>query len=132
MSILYRSLLRGEPGVPGGGVKKYYAAIVLGEEVTIDEIVKDVEKFCSLSEPDIVGVIAAFEYVVESKLCQSRYVRFNRLGTMYPRFSSKGVDTEEEVDETLISNRSIRYLPGQKLRDALAVAKLKKVEILHI
>ena len=60
MSIHYRSLLRGEPGVHGGGVKKYYATIVLGEEVTIDEIVK------------------------------------------------------EDVNETLIYDQSIRYLPGQK------------------
>lgn len=128
MSIHYRSLLRWEPGVPGGGVKKHYATIVLGDVVTIDEIVKEVEKFCSMTEPDIVAVIAAFEFVIETKLCQSRYVQFNRLGTMYPRFSSTGVNTEEEVDETLISNQSIRYLPGKKLRQALANAEYKKVE----
>jgi hypothetical protein len=77
MSIHYRSLLRGEPGVPGGGVKKYYATIVLGEEVTIDEIVK------------------------------------------------------EDVNETLIYDQSIRYLPGQKLRQALANANYKKVDVVY-
>ena len=77
MSIHYRSLLRGEPGVHGGGVKKYYATIVLGEEVTIDEIVK------------------------------------------------------EDVNETLIYDQSIRYLPGQKLRQTLANANYKKVDVVY-
>ncbi|MDD3281075.1 MAG: hypothetical protein PHC83_05845 [Bacteroidales bacterium] len=132
MAIEFRSLLRNEPGVVGGGVKKYYASIVLKGEVSVDMLVKDIEKFSSLSESDILGVISALEYVVETRLCDSQFVRFNRLGTLYPRINSKGVDTKEEVDHTLIIGRGIRYRPGKRLRDALSTAELKKVDILHI
>lgn len=132
MAIKYRSILKGEPGVPGGGVKKYYASLVLGDEVSVDELVKEIEKFCTVTEPDIVAVIAAMEYVVETQLCNSRHVRFNRLGTIYPRLSSKGVDTEEEVVDSLIYRKGLRYHAGKKLKDALKMATLQKVDILHL
>ena len=71
MPIKYRAVLRPEPGVEGGGERKYYASLVLGDEVTVDLLVKQIEKFCTLTRPDIVAVIAALESVVEYELCQS-------------------------------------------------------------
>ncbi len=47
---------KGQPGVIGGSEKKFYAQIVYGKEVKVDELVKDIEKFSALSEADIRGV----------------------------------------------------------------------------
>ena len=124
MPIKYRALLRPEPGVEGGGERKYYASLVLGDEVTVDLLVKQIEKFCT--------VIAALESVVEYELCQSRLVRFDRLGTLYPRIHSTGVLLEEDVNDSLIVSRGIRYRPGQSLTNALANAELKKIKLLEL
>ena len=132
MPIKYRALLRPEPGVEGGGERKYYASLVLGDEVTVDLLVKQIEKFCTLTRPDIVAVIAALASVVEYELCQSRLVRFDRLGTLYPRIHSTGVLLEEDVNDSLIVSRGIRYRPGQSLMNALANAELKKIKLLEL
>jgi predicted histone-like DNA-binding protein len=128
MAIKYKAVLKTEPGVPGGGVKKYYAQIVYDSIVTVDELVKEIEKFSALSEPDIHGVIIALENVVQDKLLASRIVRFNRLGNLYPRLHSRGVDTEEEVLHTIIKRAGIRYLPGDRLKALLKATKYTKVE----
>lgn len=48
MSIDYNVVERGQPGVVGGGEKKFYAHIVYGKEATIDELVKNIEKFSGI------------------------------------------------------------------------------------
>ena len=53
MAIDYKVVEKGQPGVVGGGEKKFYAQIVYGKEATVDELVKNIEKFSALSESDI-------------------------------------------------------------------------------
>lgn len=52
--------------------RKWYAQIVTDGETTIDEIVKETEKFSALSEPDIHGVIIGLENVVQDKLAAGK------------------------------------------------------------
>jgi hypothetical protein len=59
MAIKYKSIQKTQPGVAGGGTKKIYATIVIDGEATIDDPVQEIEKFSSLSEPDIRVVIIA-------------------------------------------------------------------------
>jgi len=59
MSIQFKSLLKCEPGVSGGGNKKQYASILYDRPLTTIQMVKEIEKFSALSEPDIRGVIIA-------------------------------------------------------------------------
>ena len=59
MSIDYNVVERGQPGVVGGGEKKFYAQIVYGKEATVDELVKNIEisSKCELQarQTDFVG-----------------------------------------------------------------------------
>ncbi len=127
MPIQFKSLLKCEPGVLGGGNKKYYASIIYDRPLTTDQMVKEIEKFSALSEPDIRGVIIALENVILDKLCDGKIIRFERLGTLYPSIHSRGAETEEEVISSLIKKVTIRYRPGERLRDSLRTAKLAKV-----
>jgi len=43
MAIKYKLIEKGEPGVVGGGTKKWYATIVTDGEETIDDLVKSIE-----------------------------------------------------------------------------------------
>ncbi len=36
MALDYKVVEKGQPGVAGGGIKKFYAQIINGKEVTID------------------------------------------------------------------------------------------------
>ena len=66
MAIKYKLIEKGEPGVVGGGTKKWYANIVTDGEETVDDLVKAIEKFSALSEADIRGVIIALENVMQN------------------------------------------------------------------
>jgi len=128
MTIKFNVREKGQPGVVGGGTKKFYAAIVTDGETTLDDIVKDIEKFSSLSEPDIRGVIIALENVIQNKLSEGRIVRLEKLGSLYPTLSSEGKDTADEVNSGSIKEVSINYRPGDRLKKAINDAGFKKVE----
>jgi predicted histone-like DNA-binding protein len=122
MAIDYKVIEKGQPGVVGGGEKKYYAKIVYGKEATVDEIVKNIEKFSALSESDIRGVIYALENVA-----QGRIVRLEKLGSFYPSISSRGEDEESAVSGNSIKKADVNYRAGKRILAALKNAGFTKV-----
>ena len=126
MAIKYKVQQKVQPGVKGGGNRKYYATIVMDGEVTVDDLVKDIEKFSALSEADIHGVIIALENVVQNKLADSKIVRMDKLGTFYPTLKSEGKDKEEDVDAHCIKSINVNYRPGTRMLKTLKDAGAKK------
>jgi predicted histone-like DNA-binding protein len=124
MALKYRR--KGQPGVAGGGAKKCCALIVIDGEVTIDDLVKKIEKFSALSEPDIRGVIAAVENVIQDEPANSKMVRLEKLGTFYPTLHSKGKDREDDVDSRSIRSVWVNYRPGSRILSAMKDAGVKK------
>ena len=82
MPIKYRLTQKGEPGVTGGGEKKWYASMATDGELTIDDLTKSIERFSALSEADIRGVIIALENVIQDALANSKIVRLEKLGSL--------------------------------------------------
>jgi predicted histone-like DNA-binding protein len=128
MSIDYKVVEKAQPGILGGGEKKFYAQIVYGKEVTVEEIVKEVEKFSALSEPDIRGVIYAVENVIQDKLAQGRIVRLEKLGSLYPAISSQGKVVAKDVTASSIKKTKANYLPGKRILAALREAGFTKIK----
>ena len=119
MSIKYKLIEKGQPGVAGGGTKKWYASIVTDGELDIDDIVKQIEKFSSLSEADIRGVVIAVENVIQEALADSKIVRLDKLGTFYPTLSSGGAVTEKDFNQSLIKSAGVNYRPGKRILDTI-------------
>lgn len=129
MAIKYRLLEKGEPGVAGGGTKKWYASVVTDGEVSIDDLVKSIEKFSALSEADIRGVIIALENVIQDALADSKIVRLEKLGSLYPSLSSQGVTNKAEFTARVhIRRTKVNYRPGKRISDALNNAGFQRVE----
>lgn len=97
-------------------------------ELTVDDLVKQIEKFSALSEADIRGVIIALENVIQSALADSRIVRLDKLGTLYPALSSKGADTQKEFNANFIQSVGVNYRPGERILEALNAAGFEKVK----
>jgi predicted histone-like DNA-binding protein len=114
--------------VVGGGEKKFYAHIEYGPELTMDDAVKDIEKFSALSEPDIRGVIIAFENYMQNGLAAGRIVRMERLGTFYPAISSNGEEKEADVNSSSIREVSVNYRPGDRIKKAIKDAGFTKIK----
>jgi predicted histone-like DNA-binding protein len=126
MSIKYNVIERGEPGVIGGGTKKWYAVISNDGELTVDDLVKQIEKFSDLSEADIRGVIIALENVMQDALTNGKIIRLDKLGSFYPSLSSNGTATAEEFDSSQIKGAKVNYRPGKRLNDVLKVSTFKR------
>lgn len=128
MPIKYNIIEKSQPGVAGGGTKKWYATVVNDGELTIDDLTKQIEKFSALSEADIRGVIIALENVIQESLVNGKIIRLDKLGSFYPSLSSNGVATESEFDASFIKEAKVKYRPGARISKALKTATFKKVK----
>ncbi|GJQ04754.1 HU family DNA-binding protein [Capnocytophaga canimorsus] len=126
MSIKYKVIEKGQPGVAGGGTKKFYANVVTEGELSVDDLVKQIEKFSALSEADIRGVIIALENVIQQGLADSKIIRLEKLGSLYPTLSSNGVATEKEFTANQIKSVSVNYRPGTRIIAAMKEAGFEK------
>ncbi|MFK8267023.1 HU family DNA-binding protein [Capnocytophaga cynodegmi] len=126
MSIKYKVIEKGQPGVAGGGTKKWYANVVNDGELSVDDLVKQIEKFSSLSEADIKGVIITLENVIQNALANSKIVRLEKLGSLYPTLSSEGTATEKEFTISKIKSVGVNYRAGSRIIDAMKAAGFEK------
>lgn len=126
MSIKYTVVEKSQPGVRGGGTKKWYAQAVTTGEMGIDDLVKQIEKFSALSEADIKGVLVALENVAQEALANGLMVRLEKLGTLYPTLSSGGADTAEAFTPSLIRSVGVNYRAGKRILAAMKSAGFEK------
>ncbi|MDY3362398.1 HU family DNA-binding protein [Riemerella anatipestifer] len=128
MSIKFKVIERGQPGISGGGNKKWYANATTDGEIGIDDLTKQIEKFSALSEADIKAVIIALENVIQNALSDSKIVRLEKLGTLYPTLSSGGAATEKDFNQSLIKSVGVNYRPGKRILDSMKAAGFEKVK----
>jgi len=128
MAIKYNLIEKGQPGVIGGGTKKWYANVALDGEISVDDLAKQIEKFSALSEADIRGVIIALENVIQENLNNGRVIRMDKLGSFYPALSSNGALTKEEFNSSFIKEAYVNYRPGKRIVDALKAVTFKKAD----
>lgn len=126
MAIKYKVLKKGQPGVAGGGVQKYYASAVLEGEMNLGELTRQIEKISTVSGADIRAVLYALVDVAVESLGNSRIVRLGELGSLRPTLSSEGKPTEEEVSASAIKGAGILFTPGSRLKEMLAAVKFQK------
>ena len=126
MSIKYKLIEKGQPGVAGGGTKKWYATIVTDGELTVDDLTNKIEKFSALSEADIRGVIIALENVIYEELTNGKIIRLDKLGSFYPSLSCNGVANAIDFTVADIKSAKVNYRPGKRISNSLLTATFKK------
>lgn len=126
MSIKFKVIERGQPGVAGGGTKKFYANPVMDGEMTLADITKSIEKICTVSGADIRAVLYALVDVSVDSLSDGTIVRLGDLGSLRVSLSSEGKEKETEVTASTIKNASIIFTPGSRIKEMLAAAKFQK------
>ncbi len=127
MAIKFKVVAKGQPGVAGGGDKKFYASPVLDGEVTLDDLTRLIEKSSTVSGADIRAVLYALVDITVDNLAKGSIVRLGELGSLRPSISSEGKVTEAEVSASAIRSASVIFAPGSRIRDMLASVKFTKV-----
>jgi len=127
MNVKYKLIEKAQPGVAGGGTKKWYAQIINDNELTTDGLAKSIEKFSALSEPDIKGVIIALENLLQEAFAEGRIVKLDKLGTFYPTLSSEGVANKDEFNaDSHIKGMKINFRPGTRITTSMKSATFKR------
>ena len=127
MAIRIKSVERGQPGVKGGGRKKYYAAPVHDREITLDGLTKAIEKTSTVNGADIRAVLYAMVEETVLGLSEGRIIRLGELGSLRITLSSEGKDKPEEVTSSAVKKTGVIFTPGAKVKEMLNSAKFTKV-----
>ncbi len=127
MAIQIKTVERGQPGVAGGGVKKYYASPVHDKEISLEGLTKAIEKTSTVNGADIRAVLYAMVEETMLGLSEGRIIRFGDLGSFRITLSSEGKDTAEDVTAAAVKKAGVIFTPGKKLQEMLKSAKFTKV-----
>ena len=123
MAIQIKAVERGQPGVAGGGVKKFYATPVHDKEISLDKLTKAIEKTSTVNGADIRAVLYAMVEEAVLGLSDGRIIRLGDLGSLRITLSSEGKDTAEEVTASAVKKAGVIFTPGAKLQEMLTAAK---------
>ena len=126
MAIQIKVTERPQPGVAGGGVKKFYATPVHGKEVSLESLTKAIEKTSTVNGADIRAVLYAMVEEAVLGLSDGRIIRLGDLGSLRITLSSDGKDTAEAVNATAVKKAGVIFTPGAKLQEMLKTAKFTK------
>ncbi|MHA3044478.1 HU family DNA-binding protein [Riemerella anatipestifer] len=126
MSIKYKTIQKAQPGVAGGGDKKFYASPVYQGEKTLEGLTIDIEKISTVSGADIRAVLYALVDVMQTSLSEGRIVRLGELGSMRVSLSSEGKAKEEEVTSAAVKSAKVLFTPGSDLKKMLQTLKFEK------
>lgn len=79
--VNFKPVERGQPGVAGGGDKKYYASIVRSDKVDIRTLVEETAELNTLNTADVFAVLESFLQMCTRHLSNGRAIDMGQLGT---------------------------------------------------
>jgi predicted histone-like DNA-binding protein len=126
MPIKFKVIEKGQPGVIGGGIKKFYASTSSSGELTLEKLTTRIEKNSTVSGADIRAVLYAMVEMMEESLEDGQIVRLGDLGSLRINVKSKGEETEADVSASSIEGAKAVFTPSAKLKDLLKTLKYVK------
>ena len=128
MSIKFKTLERGEPGVVGGGTKKWYAATVNDQHENLKGLTLDIERMSTVNRADILAVLSSLVQLIPERLVNSTIVELGDLGNFRTSIKSTGALKEEDVSSNNIIGYKVVFYPGKDIKNALKTATYEKVQ----
>ncbi|PKP12196.1 MAG: DNA-binding protein [Bacteroidetes bacterium HGW-Bacteroidetes-4] len=127
MAIRYKVIERAEPGVPGGGRRRYFASANVSGEFTLRDATKRIEKTSTINGADIYGVLYALIEVMKDALADGQIFRLGDLGSLRVSLSSQGFDSPDKVTPASIKGARVIFTPGTEIKDLLVSLDYKKL-----
>jgi len=126
MSVFYKPQKFSQPGVAGGGIPQYRAAIVYRGTIYLEQIIQDIEEMTCVHGADVVAVVEAMRSRLGYYLSYGNIVMINGFGTFIPFIQSQTCNSFDKVDASLIKRISIGYRPCPSLEKVLFNATFEK------
>ena len=107
---------------------KYYGHVQANGDIDIREMSERIQATCTVHKSDVFAVLVALEDVITEALKSGEIVRLGDLGTLQIGISSKGAETEEDFDDSLIKKARINFRPGSAIVGVLSNLTYAKVK----
>ncbi|MCE2615596.1 MAG: HU family DNA-binding protein [Phocaeicola sp.] len=117
-NVVYKVIPRVNPQKPKEAPKYYPKAIGTGY-MTMADIVKRIEKECTITRADATAVIVALEDIIADAMSAGQIVQLGDFGNFYLSIKGKGALTEQDFVPTLVSKAKVNFRPGKTVREAL-------------
>jgi predicted histone-like DNA-binding protein len=127
MSVKFKSLPKGQPGVAGGGNIKYYATIVRGEKVDTRKFAEDIAEMNLMSTTAVFAVLEAFFKRSGSYLAEGRTLDLGQFGIFTPHINSTAAESPDKVNQNSISRYKVIYRPSKLLNKQLKNVEFQKL-----
>jgi predicted histone-like DNA-binding protein len=124
--IKYHLIQRGQPGVAGGGEKKFYATISHRERVTLKEFSEEIADGRTLTPTDVMAVLISLSRKIPLHLLKGDIVDLGEMGSFTVNISSAGSADEKEFDQALIRGLNILFRPTPDMKKSLKTASYTK------
>lgn len=127
MAVKYKVIERGQPGVVGGGDKKFYANATSSGELTLEKLTKRIEQTSTVGGADIRAVLYSLVQIMTDGLEEGSIVRLGDLGSLRIGISSNGEASAEAVNAQSITGAKCIFTPGKELKRMLQNLEYEKV-----
>ncbi len=127
MSVKFKAVPMGTPGVVGGGAIKYYASINRGDRVGLREMMEEISELNVAHHGAVLAVLETFLSRVRYHITNGRGVELGQLGSFYPSLNSLAADTPEEVGKESIKRFKVIFRPSKLLKESMDNAKFVKM-----
>ena len=107
---------------------KSYGHVQASGDIDIREMSERIQATCTVHKSDVFAVLVALEDVITEALKSGEIVRLGDLGSLQIGISSKGAETEEDYDTSLIKKARINFRPGTALVGVLSNLTYSKVK----
>ena len=126
-NVKFSVVAKKNPVEPEAGAKFYACAQSAGVQ-SLEDMSKVIEKNCTLTSTDIMAVLQAMDEVMRDQLCNGQIVRIGDLGYARLSLRSRGADSEDKFDSSLIKQARVVFTPSANTRRALMHLVYVKVE----
>lgn len=127
MSVNYKAVEKGQPGVPGGGDKKHYASVVLKEQVELREMMRQIADRNTVNMPDVIAVVESFLEMFGQYIVDGRSINLGQLGYFTPSIRSYPEESAKDVNRSTIKDFRVNFRPSLLLKERLAAVRFQKV-----
>ena len=106
---------------------KYYATAQKTSTVTLDELSENISHATTATRADVLAVITAVIDEMMNELKKGNSIILGDVGTFRMTINSKGAETAEDFDVSLIKKASVRYYPSRRVKNIYSELEYKKV-----
>ena len=106
---------------------KFYAAPQYMEELTVNDLAKDISDACTLNVTDVEAVLTSLVRKLPMCLKNGFKIQLGSFGRVKLSFSSKGAEKKEDIDASFITGKRILFTPSAELKAEVENASFSRV-----